>query len=196
MAELAAEAGLPAGVLNIVTGSGPEVGEPLGRHPDVDMVSFTGSTATGRRFLNYGSDSNLKEMVLELGGKHPCVVLDECRRPGHGGGACGQRRFLEHRKLLGRLATDRAARHQGAACGKVKAEAANWLVGDPLDPANRVGPLVSKAYFQKVGAYLEATRAETVLMGGNIVAQGFIEPTIVETPRDSKPAVKECSAPS
>ncbi len=71
VAELAAEAGLPAGVLNIVTGSGSAVGEPLGRHPGVDMVSFTGSTATGRRFLHYSADSNLKEVVLELGGKNP-----------------------------------------------------------------------------------------------------------------------------
>ena len=70
LAELAAEAGLPRGVLNVVTGGG-EVGEAVGRHPDVDMVSFTGSTVTGRRFLHYSADSNLKEVVLELGGKNP-----------------------------------------------------------------------------------------------------------------------------
>ena len=77
IAELAMEAGVPRGVLNVITGTGPEVGEPLGRHMDVDMVSFTGSTETGRRFLHYAADSNLKKVVLECGGKNPCVVLDD-----------------------------------------------------------------------------------------------------------------------
>ncbi|MCB1638778.1 MAG: aldehyde dehydrogenase family protein, partial [Thiothrix sp.] len=77
VAELALEAGVPRGVLNIVTGMGPEVGEPLGLHPDVDMISFTGSTDTGRRFLRYSADSNLKKIVLECGGKNPAIVLDD-----------------------------------------------------------------------------------------------------------------------
>ncbi|MEM6594867.1 MAG: aldehyde dehydrogenase family protein, partial [Pseudomonadota bacterium] len=77
LAELASEAGVPAGVLNVLPGMGPDVGEPLGSHPDVDMVSFTGSTETGRRFLRYAADSNLKEVVLEMGGKNPCVVMDD-----------------------------------------------------------------------------------------------------------------------
>ncbi|WP_122562825.1 aldehyde dehydrogenase family protein, partial [Pseudomonas viridiflava] len=77
VAELAFEAGVPAGVLNIVTGTGKDVGEPIGLHKDVDMVSFTGSTATGRRFLHYAADSNLKRVVLECGGKNPAVVMDD-----------------------------------------------------------------------------------------------------------------------
>ncbi|MEM9776000.1 MAG: aldehyde dehydrogenase family protein, partial [Chloroflexota bacterium] len=77
MAELAHEAGVQAGVFNVVCGMGPDVGEPLGKHMDVDMVSFTGSTETGRRFLRYAADSNLKNVVLECGGKNPFVVLDD-----------------------------------------------------------------------------------------------------------------------
>jgi gamma-glutamyl-gamma-aminobutyraldehyde dehydrogenase len=77
VAELAMEAGVPPGVLNVVPGTGPEVGEPLGRHMDVDMVSFTGSTETGRRFLSYAAESNLKEVTLEMGGKNPAIVLDD-----------------------------------------------------------------------------------------------------------------------
>jgi 4-(gamma-glutamylamino)butanal dehydrogenase len=73
VAELAAEAGLPRGVLQVLPGDGPSVGEPLGMHPDVDMISFTGSTETGRRFLRYAADSNLKRVVLECGGKNPAV---------------------------------------------------------------------------------------------------------------------------
>ena len=77
VAELAIEAGIPAGVFNVVTGTGKDVGEPIGLHMDVAMVSFTGSTATGRRFLRYAADSNLKRVVLECGGKNPAVVLED-----------------------------------------------------------------------------------------------------------------------
>src|SRR5699024_914010 len=77
IAELALEAGIPAGVFNVVPGPGEITGEALGMHDDIDMVSFTGSTVTGRRFLRYSADSNLKRIVLECGGKNPCVVLDD-----------------------------------------------------------------------------------------------------------------------
>lgn len=79
LAEYAAEAGIPNGVLNIITGPGALVGEALGRHPDVDIVSFTGSTEVGRLLLRYSSESNLKRIVLELGGKSPFVVLDDVK---------------------------------------------------------------------------------------------------------------------
>jgi gamma-glutamyl-gamma-aminobutyraldehyde dehydrogenase len=76
VAELAAEAGIPAGVLNILPGGGREVGA-VGKHMDVSMVSFTGSTETGRLFLNYAAESNLKRIVLECGGKNPAVVMND-----------------------------------------------------------------------------------------------------------------------
>ncbi|MFC4299282.1 aldehyde dehydrogenase [Castellaniella hirudinis] len=196
VAELAVQAGLPAGVLNIVTGSGAEVGEPLGKHPDVDMVSFTGSTATGRRFLNYSSASNLKEVVLELGGKNPCVVLDDAEDLDTVAAHVVNGAFWnmgENCSAASRLIVQRGIKDR--LLERVKAEAANWLVGDPLDPAVRVGALVSKAHFQKVSAYLEAARAETVLMGGKIVSEGFVEPTIVDTRRDSTLAVEEIFGP-
>ncbi len=77
LAEFAAEAGIPEGVFNVITGPGSSVGEALGLHPGVDVVSFTGSTEVGRRFLEYAARSNLKRIVLELGGKSPFVVLDD-----------------------------------------------------------------------------------------------------------------------
>ena len=76
-AELVAEAGIPAGVFNIVTGFGETVGQALGRHPDVDCLSFTGSTEVGRYFLKYAAESNLKKVILELGGKSPAIVMDD-----------------------------------------------------------------------------------------------------------------------
>ena len=77
IAELSIEAGIPRGVFNVLTGMGPDVGQPLGLHPDVDMVSFTGSTETGRRFLRYSADSNLKKIVLELS----LIHISEPTRP-------------------------------------------------------------------------------------------------------------------
>ena len=81
IAELGAEAGIPDGVLNVVTGPGDVVGEALGRHPDVDCVAFTGSTEVGRRFLHYAAETNLKRVLLELGGKSPQLVFADAGRP-------------------------------------------------------------------------------------------------------------------
>jgi gamma-glutamyl-gamma-aminobutyraldehyde dehydrogenase len=192
LAELASEAGLPRGVLNVVTGSGADVGEPLGKHPDVDMVSFTGSTVTGRRFLRYSADSNLKEVVLELGGKNPCIVLDDAEDldavAAHVvNGAfwnMGQNCSAASRLIVQRGIKDRLI-------NKIKAHAREWVVGDPLNPEVRVGALVSKAHFAKVSGYLKAAGKETVLMGGKIVAEGFIEPTIVEVASNASPLAAE-----
>lgn len=196
VAEFAAEAGLPRGVLNIVTGSGADVGEPLGRHPDVDMVSFTGSTVTGRRFLHYSADSNLKEVVLELGGKNPCIVLNDAEDldaiAAHvvngafwnmGQNCSAGSRLIVHRDIQDKLME------------RVQAHARKWIVGDPLNPEVRVGALISPAHFGKVRAYLEVAQSEKILLGGNVVSNGFIEPTIVQTARDSKLAVEEIFGP-
>ncbi|RID89811.1 aldehyde dehydrogenase [Gemmobacter lutimaris] len=197
LAELAAEAGVPRGVLNVVTGGGAEAGEPLGRHPDVDMVSFTGSTATGRHFLHYSADSNLKEIVLELGGKNPCIVLDDAEDldavAAHVvSGAfwnMGQNCSAASRLIVQRGIKDRLIE-------KIRAHAREWIVGDPLNPEVRVGALVSGAHFGKVSGYIAACATETVLLGGKIVAQGFIEPTVVEvTDRLSPLATEEIFGP-
>jgi gamma-glutamyl-gamma-aminobutyraldehyde dehydrogenase len=192
LAELAAEAGLPRGVLNVVTGSGSEVGEPLGRHPDVDMVSFTGSTVTGRRFLHYSADSNLKEVVLELGGKNPCIVLDDAEDldavAAHvvngafwnmGQNCSAASRLIVQRGIKDRLLT------------KIAEHAREWVVGDPLNPEVRVGALVSKAHFAKVSGYLTAAGKESVVMGGKIVAEGFMEPTVVEVASNASVLARE-----
>lgn len=194
LAELASEAGLPRGVLNVVTGGGAEVGEPLGRHPDVDMVSFTGSTATGRRFLHYSADSNLKEVVLEMGGKNPCIVLDDAEDldavAAHVvNGAfwnMGQNCSASARLIVQHGVRDRLL-------DKIRQHAREWTLGDPLDPQVRVGALVSRAHFDKVSGYL--ARGGTVLMGGASPREGFVEPTVIEAPRDSALAVDEIFGP-
>lgn len=150
MAELAFEAGVPAGVLNVLTGTGKEVGEPIGLHPDVDMVSFTGSTATGRRFLHYSADSNLKRIVLECGGKNPAVVMDDAEdldlvAEHIVNGAfwnMGENCSATSRLLVHESVKDELLERMGAYIRE-------WKMGDPLDPHNRVGSLVSTEHFEK-----------------------------------------------
>ncbi|MBB3610288.1 aldehyde dehydrogenase [Rhizobium sp. BK602] len=182
-AELAHEAGIPAGVFNVVTGSGRDVGEPLGLHMDVDMVAFTGSTPTGRRFLRYAADSNLKKVVLECGGKNPAVVLDDA----------------EDLDLVAEQVVNGAFWNMGENCSassrlivhasvkdellkRIGAYMREWKTGNPLDPENRIGALVSKSHFEKVKSFLDDVKTEklTVAHGGQTYDGAFIEPTVVD----------------
>ncbi|WP_350334020.1 aldehyde dehydrogenase [Coralliovum pocilloporae] len=183
LAELAMEAGIPRGVLNVVTGHGPDVGQPLGLHMDVDMVSFTGSTETGRRFLRYAADSNLKKVVLECGGKNPCVVLDDAEDLdlvaeqvvsgafwNMGENCSAASRLIVHENIKEELLK------------RVVAHAREWRMGDPLDPANRMGALVDQEHFTKVCSYLEKGPSEgaEVVLGGSSVDGAYVEPTIFD----------------
>lgn len=191
VAELALEAGIPAGVLNVVTGGGPEVGEPIGRHPGIDAVSFTGSTETGRRFLRFSADSNVKEVVLEMGGKNPCIVMDDAEDldavAGHvvagaywnmGENCSATSRLIVHRSI------------KDALVEKLVAALDDWKVGDPLDPENRVGPLVSEDHFRKVSSFLG--NGEKVLHGGGTSEGRYVHPTIIEVDGNhARPAREE-----
>ncbi|WP_095082181.1 aldehyde dehydrogenase [Mesorhizobium sophorae] len=182
-AELAHEAGIPAGVFNVVTGGGKEVGEPIGMHMGVDMVAFTGSTPTGRRFLRYAADSNLKRVVLECGGKNPAVVLDDA----------------EDLDLVAEQVVNGAFWNMGENCSatsrlivhasikdellqRIGAYMREWKTGDPLDPENRIGALVSKNHFEKVKSFLGDVKTEklTIAHGGGTRKGIYIEPTVVD----------------
>jgi len=178
IAELACEAGLPRGVLNVVPGMGPDVGEPLGRHPGVDMVSFTGSTETGRRFLQYSAESNLKKIVLECGGKNPAIVLEDAEdldlvaehvvngafwNMGENCSACS--RLIVHEKVKAQLMK------------RIVARTRNWKTGDPLDPRHHLGALVDKAHFRKVSGYLKKGKA---IVGGKTEQGRYVLPTIID----------------
>lgn len=137
--ELAMEAGVPAGVFNVLPGSGPEVGEPLGRHMDVDAISFTGSTETGRRFLRYAAESNLKEVTLEMGGKNPAVVLDDAENIDRVAAHIVNGAFWnmgENFSASSRLIVQKGIKD--ALLERIKAHAREWPVGEPLDPLRRV----------------------------------------------------------
>ncbi|MAY61782.1 MAG: aldehyde dehydrogenase [Rhizobiales bacterium] len=194
IAELAMEAGVPAGVFNVVPGAGPDVGEPLGRHMDVDMISFTGSTETGRRFLRYASESNLKEVTLEMGGKNPAVVLDDAENLDRVAAHIVNGAFWnmgENCSASSRLVVQKGVRED--LLKRIFAHVREWPVGDPLDPANRVGALVSKAHYDKVCSYLG--KGAKVLMGGKAEG-GFVEPTVLDvSDRDAAQVREEIFGP-
>lgn len=182
VAELAFEAGVPRGVFNVVTGSGTDVGESIGRHMDIDMVSFTGSTATGKRFLSYSAESNAKEVVLEMGGKNPAIVLDDAENLDRVAAHVVNGAFWnmgENCSASSRLIVHKAVKQ--ALLQRVAHHMREWHLGDPLDPRTRVGALVSPAHFKKVTSYLTklGTR-EKVLIGGKTHKDAFVEPTVVE----------------
>lgn len=199
VAELAIEAGVPAGVFNVISGDGPTCGEPLGRHMDVDMVSFTGSTETGRRFLHYAADSNLKRVVLECGGKNPLVVLSDAEELDMIAEHLVNGAFWnmgENCSAASRLIVHKVVKEP--LLERVKARLNEWRTGDPLNPVNQLGALVDSAHFEKVCGYLEKGQQEgaTLLVGGETVDGRYITPTIFdETAVDSTLAQDEIFGP-
>ncbi len=198
LAELASEAGLPDGVFNVVPGPGGVVGEAIARHPQVDAVAFTGSTEVGRNILRYAAESNLKRVMLELGGKSPQVVLEDVADldyvAGHAANAAfwnmGENcsagtRLLVHRRL------------KDALLEKLIGVTRQWLVGDPLDPATRIGPLITKSHMETVLSYIEVGRGEgaRLAFGGNRVLTetggNFVEPTIFDGGRNDMRIAQE-----
>jgi aldehyde dehydrogenase (NAD+) len=183
LAEAAHDAGLPPGVFNLVSGPGRVVGEAMASHPQVDMVSFTGSLAAGRRVASVAGDG-LKKVCLELGGKSAFVILDDApfeKAVPAGVNHCmqnsGQTCSAWTRMLVPR------ARH-AAAVDLAVAQLAKLTLGDPFDAGTRLGPLVSAAQRDVVLAYIETGKAA----GARLVAGGgrpaalrtgyFVEPTI------------------
>jgi gamma-glutamyl-gamma-aminobutyraldehyde dehydrogenase len=195
VAELAVEAGVPAGVFNVVTGSGAAAGEPIGRHMDIDAVSFTGSTVTGRRFLSYSAESNLKKIVLELGGKNPCIVMNDVTDIDAVAGHIVNGSFWnmgQNCSAISRLIVHRDVKD--ALLKKVFQLADDWRVGDPLDPAHRIGPLVSPAHYRKVSSYLDQTGK--VLYGGMTSQDRYVHPTVLDVPgNDVRQAREEIFGP-
>lgn len=185
IAELAHEAGLPRGVLNVVTGEGAVTGKAIGVHPDIDMVSFTGSTEIGRKFLEYAAQSNLKRVVLECGGKNPCVVLDDAEDLDVVAQHVVQAVFWnmgENCSSNSRLIVD--AKIKDALIERILHRVRDWRTGDPLDPANKLGAIVSKTQYDRILGFIEEGKkagAKVVSGGSAIGDQGyFIEPTVFD----------------
>ncbi|MBB1271349.1 aldehyde dehydrogenase [Psychromonas sp. SR45-3] len=183
LAELAKEAGLPDGVLNIVTGVGAVTGRALGLHNDVDCLVFTGSTATGKRFLKYSAESNMKQVWPETGGKSPNLIFADCDLEKAVTGAINGIFF-----------------NQGEVCSansrilvdnKIKAEfidafikaAEKLVLGDPLDPKTQVGAIIDQAQVERMLAIIDRAKkqgAKLVLGGNTDKTKRFLYPTIFD----------------
>jgi gamma-glutamyl-gamma-aminobutyraldehyde dehydrogenase len=184
LAELAVDAGLPSGVLNVVPGLGPTAGARLGLHPDVDVLAFTGSTETGKRFLRYAADSNLKQVWLECGGKSPNVVfadadLDQAAEMAvfgafyNQGAVCSANsRLLVQRSVADDFIADLVQRAQAL------------RPGNPLDPGAGMGAIVDESHTTTVLGFIQRAEQDgQILTGGHrqqVDGRGcFVEPTVV-----------------
>lgn len=199
LAEIYTEAGLPAGVFNVLTGSGREVGQWLTEHPGIEKVSFTGGTITGKKVMASASSSSLKEVTMELGGKSPLIVFEDADLDRaadiavmanfySSGQVCtnGTRVFVP--RML-------QARFEAKVLERVK----RIRLGDPLSDATNFGPLVSYAHMDSVLSYIEKGRSEgaRLLIGGTRVSDGdyakgaYVAPTVFTDCTDAMTIVRE-----
>ena len=184
-AEIMQEAGVPDGVVNVVTGMGSTAGARLAAHPDVDKIAFTGSTATGRKIIE-ASAVNMKRVAVELGGKSPDIIFADADLdravPGAGMGCfnnSGQICYAGTRLFVQRPIVEEFAERL-AAFGKT------LKVGDGMDPETQLGPLVSSRQLQTVTSYFDLAPAEgaTVVsggerLGGDLAGGYFVPPTVL-----------------
>ncbi|MEY2342673.1 aldehyde dehydrogenase [Acidithiobacillus sp. IBUN Pt1247-S3] len=187
LGELALEAGIPAGVLNVLPGYGPTAGKALGLHPDVDCLAFTGSTEVGKYFLQYSAQSNMKRVWLECGGKSPNIVFADCPDLDAAAEAAAIAIFFNQGEVCSagsRLLVENSVRE--AFIDKVVAAGKDLQPGDPLDPATRIGAIVSDDQLQRVMGYVDtATRegARLRMGGGRLRAETggyYMAPTIFD----------------
>ena len=194
LGELAQEAGLPAGVLNIVTGFGETAGAALAAHPDVDKIAFTGSTEVGRLIVQAAA-GNLKKVTLELGGKSPNIVFDDADVSkaaagaanaiffNHGQCCCAGSRLYVEEKIF-----DKVVEGVSESAKKIR-------VGPGMDPDTNMGPLVSEEQFQRVCGYMESgvkEGAKAVVGGKKVGNRGyFVEPTVLVNTTPNMKVVRE-----
>ncbi len=183
LAELASEAGLPDGVLNVVPGFGEEAGQALGRHPDVDCLVFTGSTAIGKMFQRYAGESNMKQVWLETGGKSPNLIFPDADLDAAADMAAFGIFFNQGEVCS---ANSRMLVHEAIAeemTARMTARAEAIRPGDPLDPEATLGAMVDARHADAVMGFIAAGRTEARLVaGGERVRIGgsdaFIQPTV------------------
>jgi acyl-CoA reductase-like NAD-dependent aldehyde dehydrogenase len=187
LAELAAEAGLPDGVLDVVPGPGAVLGNALARHPGVDKIAFTGSTEVGRSLMRAIGESDVKAISLELGGKSPQVVLADVGDLGAAASAIGSGIFYNSGQTCNagsRLVVHRSVREE--LVERIATVGRELAPGEPLDPATELGSIVDARQLERVLGYVELGRREgaQVILGGERVREetgGFyIGPTILE----------------
>jgi aldehyde dehydrogenase (NAD+) len=194
--DLVAEAGFPPGVVNCVLGDGAQTGAALIEHPGVDVIAFTGGTATGRKVAETAG-RNLTRISLELGGKSANIIFADAdldAAAAQAGVGCfintGQQCIAGSRVLV-----EESAHH--AFLDKLSSFAANWAVGDPLQPTTQMGPLISEASLERVLGFVDEARtsAEVALggdrLGGDLADGFFVAPTVVTGVRNDMRIARE-----
>jgi gamma-glutamyl-gamma-aminobutyraldehyde dehydrogenase len=185
LGQLALEAGLPEGVLNVVPGLGEDAGRALGLHPDVDCLVFTGSTQVGKYFMQYSAQSNLKQVWLECGGKSPNLVFDTCQDLDLAAEKAAFGIFFNQGEVCSansRLYVQRSI--HDAFIERLQAKARQWMPGNPLDPASRAGAIVDAEQTRRIKAAIDrahAQGAQLVCGGRRLTIDGsdnYIEPSI------------------
>ncbi len=187
LAELATEAGVPPGVLQVVPGFGETAGQAIGRHMDVDLVAFTGSTEVGKFFLRYSGESNMKRLALECGGKSPHIVMPDCPDLDAAAEAAAWGVFYNQGEVCN--AGSRLLVHESIKdelLERIVRVAATIQPGDPLDPATRMGAIVDRTQLDRVLGYIETGQTEgaELHLGGRRAREEsggyFVEPTIFD----------------
>jgi 4-guanidinobutyraldehyde dehydrogenase / NAD-dependent aldehyde dehydrogenase len=187
LAELAVEAGVPEGVLQVVPGFGETAGQALGRHLDVDLVAFTGSTEVGKLFLRYSGESNMKRLALECGGKSPHIVMQDCANLDAAAEAAAWGVFYNQGEVCN--AGSRLLVHESLKdefLDRVARVAETIRPGEPLDPETRMGAIVDRTQLDRILGYIDSGRAEgaQLRLGGDRVREEtggyFVAPTIFD----------------
>ncbi len=198
VAELGVEAGLPAGVFNVLSGDGISVGRRLGEHAGVDVLTFTGSTDVGRHFLRYSADSNLKRVYLELGGKSPNIIFPDAPDLDAAADTAAWAIYFNSGEMCtagSRLVVHRDVADQVVA--RIVDTSRQWFPADPLLPDTRMGPLVDVLSLERVLAHLErgVAAGATVRAGGNrVLAEtggAYLEPTVITDAAADNPIVRD-----
>ncbi len=184
LAELAVEAGLPDGVLNVVPGLGEITGRALGLHPDVDCITFTGSTQVGKYFLGYSAQSNMKQVWLECGGKSPNLIFADCEDLDAAADMAAFGIFFNQGEICSansRLLVEKSIAE--TFLEKMAERAARYVPGNPLDPASTMGAIVDEAQTGRILSFIDHAKATSRLVTGgervSIDGKGcFVQPTI------------------
>jgi len=185
IAALAAEAGIPDGVFNVLPGYGHTAGQSLALHMDVDCIGFTGSTRTGKRMLEFSGQSNMKRVWLECGGKSPNIILADCPDLDRAASAAASAIFFNQGEMCSagsRLIVEESVRD--TVLEKVVAAGRQMIPGDPLAAATKLGAIVDEVQTQTVLGYIESGRSEgaELLAGGRRVREEtggcYVEPTV------------------
>ncbi len=199
LAALAKEAGLPDGVFNVVTGFGHEAGQALAQHPDVDVITFTGSTRTGKQLLKDAGDSNMKRVWLEAGGKSANIVFADCPDLPKAAATTAAGIFYNQGQVC--IAGTRLLLEESIAdefIALLKEQAKNWQPGNPLDPETTMGTLIDCAHADNVHGFIRdgESQGKLALDGRNSTHPAAIGPTIfTDTTADARVGKEEIFGP-